>query len=55
MPLKKRQEVGQKHLKDPKAFSEYLKDIKSVFKSIEEYNPGKESPDSFWWYDCYDQ
>lgn len=39
---KKREEVGLKHLKDPKTFPEYSNDMKDVRNSIKEYNPGKE-------------
>lgn len=36
--IKKLQEVGQKHFKDPTVFTEYSDDIKNVFKSIGEQN-----------------
>ena len=36
--IKERQEVGQEHFKDPKAFTEYVKDMKDVYKSFKGYN-----------------
>ena len=39
--ISKVEEVGLKHLSDPKVFIEYLNDMKEVYNSIEEYNPGK--------------
>ena len=39
--INKREEVGVKLFKNPVAFTEYSKDIKYVYKSIEDYSPGK--------------
>ena len=39
--INKREKVGLDHFKDPKAFMEYSNDIEDVYKSIENYNPGK--------------
>ena len=36
--IKERQEVGQEHFKDPNAFTEYLEDMKDVYKSFKGYN-----------------
>ena len=37
----KREKVGLSHYDDPKAFIEYANEIQYVYKSIEEYNLGK--------------
>ena len=39
--IKKREDVGTKHLNDSKAVIEYSNDMQDVYKNIEEYNPGK--------------
>ena len=39
------EEVGLKHFKDPKTLTEYPNDMKDVYKSFEDYNPGKKSID----------
>ena len=39
--INKREKVGLYHFKDPKAFVEYSNDMQDVYKSIEDYNPGK--------------
>ena len=39
--ISKREKVGLDHLKDPKAFMEYLNDMEDVYKNIENYNPGR--------------
>ena len=36
--IKEGQEVGQEHFKDPNAFTEYLEDMKDVYKSFKGYN-----------------
>ena len=38
-----RESIGLKHFNDPKAFTEYSNDMQNVYKSIEEYNIGKET------------
>ena len=38
---KKCEDVGIKHLDDPKVFIEYSNDMQVVYKNIEKYNPGK--------------
>ena len=38
---KKREDVGIKHLDDPKVFIEYSNDMQVVYKNIEKYNPRK--------------
>ena len=40
--IKQQENVGQKHFKEPKVFTEYSHDTRNVFKRIEEKNPGKE-------------
>ena len=39
--INKRENVGQNHFDDPKAFIEYSNDMQDVYKNIEDYNPGK--------------
>ena len=39
--INRREKVGVYHFYDSKAFIEYSKDMKDVFKNIEDYNPGK--------------
>ena len=39
--IKNHEEVGLKNFKDPKGFY-YSSDMKDVYKSIEDFNPGKE-------------
>ena len=39
--IKKRKNVGTKHLNHSKAFSEYSNDMQNVNGNIEEYNPGR--------------
>ena len=41
--INKRKSAGLKHFNDPKAFIEYLNDMQDVYKTIDEYNPGKKS------------
>ena len=40
--IKKREEVRLDHFDNHKAFIEYSNDMQDVYKSIEDYNPGKE-------------
>ena len=40
--INKREGVGIDHLKDPKAFIEYLNDMHDVYRNIDKYNPDKE-------------
>ena len=40
--IKKSEEIGLKHFKDPKAFMEYSNDMNYIYNSIEEYNSMKE-------------
>ena len=39
--INKREKVGLDHFKDAKAFMEYSNDMEDVYKTIENYNPGK--------------
>ena len=39
--INKRETIGLDHFDDPKAFLEYSNDMQNVYKSIEDYNPGK--------------
>ena len=39
--IKKRESVGLKHFNDLKTVIEYSNDMQDVYKSINEYNPGK--------------
>ena len=39
--INKRESIGLKHFKDPKAFIEYSNDMQHVYKNINKYNPGK--------------
>ena len=41
--INKRESIGLKHFKDPKAFIEYLNDIHDVYKNIDDYNPDREN------------
>ena len=41
--INKRESIGLKHFKDPKAFIEYSNDIKDVYKNIDKYNVNKEN------------
>ena len=38
-----RKKEGLKHHNDPKAYNEYLNDIRDVYKNIDEYNIDKEN------------
>ena len=40
--INKHKEFDLKHCKDPNIFTEYSNDIKNVYKSIKQHNPGKE-------------
>ena len=39
--IKKREDVGTKHVNDSKAFIEYSNNMDDTYKNIEEYNPNK--------------
>ena len=39
--INKREGAGIDHFNDPKAFIEYLNDMRDVWKNIDEYNPDK--------------
>ena len=39
--INKREQVGQDHFNDHKAFMEYSNDVQDVYKNIEDYNPVK--------------
>ena len=39
--INKREKVGLNHFDDLKAFMEYSNDMRDVYKTIHEYNPGK--------------
>ena len=39
--INKCEKVGLNHFKDPRAFIKYSNDMQDVYKSIEDYNPGK--------------
>ena len=41
--IRNHEDVGRKHLNDPKTFIEYSNDIQDVFKSINKYNLGEEN------------
>ena len=41
--INKREGVGINHFNDPKAFIEYLNDMRDVYKNIDECNPDKEN------------
>ena len=41
--INKRESIGLKHFKDPKAFIEYLNDMHDVYKNIDNYNPDREN------------
>ena len=40
--ISKRQSTGWRHFNDPKAFTEYSKNMQDVYKNIDEYNVDKE-------------
>ena len=40
--IKKREDVGTKHLNDPETFIEYYNTMDDVYKDIDEYNPSRE-------------
>ena len=40
--IKRRQDVGIKHLNDPNAFIEYSNNINDVYNNIDDYNPKKD-------------
>ena len=40
--INKRESIGLKHFKDPKAFIEYSNNMQDVYKNIDKYNIGKE-------------
>ena len=46
----KSEKVGLKHYNVLKAFTDYSNHIQDVYKSIDEYNPGKESINRTWSY-----
>ena len=39
--MKKREDVGVKHLNDPKAFIEYSAYMDNVYNNIDDYNPNR--------------
>ena len=39
--INKREKADLKHYDDPKAFTEYSKDMQDIYKNIDEYNPGR--------------
>ena len=39
--INKREKVGLSHYDDPKAFMEYSNDMQDVYKSVEDYYPGR--------------
>ena len=39
--INKRETVGLDHVKDPRTFIEYSRDMQDVYKNIEDYNPRK--------------
>ena len=39
--IKRREDVGIKHLKDPKAFIQYLQCMDDVYNNIDDYNPSR--------------
>ena len=41
--INKRESMGLKHFKDPKAFIEYSNDMHDVYKNIDDYNPDREN------------
>ena len=41
--INKRESIGLKHFKDPKAFIEYLNDMQDVYGNIDDYNPDREN------------
>ena len=41
--INKREGAGIYHFNDPKAFIEYLNDMRDVYKNIDEYNIDKEN------------
>ena len=41
--INKRERAGINHFNDPKAFIEYLNDMRDIYKNIDEYNPDKEN------------
>ena len=40
--MKKREDVGTKHLNDPETFIEYYNTMDDVYKDIDECNPSRE-------------
>ena len=40
--IKKREDVGAKHLNDPETFIEYYNTMDDVYKDIDECNPSRE-------------
>ena len=40
--IKKREDVGTKHLNDPETFIEYYNTMDDVYKDIDECNPSRE-------------
>ena len=40
--INKREGVGINQFNDPKAFIEYLNEMRNVYKNIDDYNPEKE-------------
>ena len=39
--INKRESIGLKHFKDPKAFIEYSNDMNDVYQNVNYYNPNK--------------
>lgn len=39
--INRQQDISLKHFKNSNAFTKYPNDMKDVYKSNEEYNPGK--------------
>ena len=50
--IKKRENVGIKHLNDPRAFIVHSITMDDIYNDIDDYNPTWKSFNCVWWHDC---
>ena len=51
--IKKREDIGIKHVNDPNAFIECSNTMDDVYENIDDYNPSrKRKKNCLWWHDC---
>ena len=50
--MKKREDVGTNHFKDPNAFIQCSNSMNDVYQNIDDYNPSRKRKIFVWWHDC---